>query len=191
MALLSDMERDRLIHRPQDSKQRASNDVRIRKKLSSWLQTLTDVALILEYLPEDQIVKEIVDDHDIYSFLYMSERLMEIKKFYPVVGPVENPDEWEVVIDKTTKRPAEDTDILRSKFLGERLNSLNRFIGDSSTNPVCHASKLEELERMGLGDRIKADEIAGLRKLKQASMDMVSRARSNMVHAMEAKIHEM
>jgi hypothetical protein len=186
MSLLSDVERERLIHRPQDSKTRASNDVRVRKKLRSWLQYLTDVALILEYLPEDQIVKEIVDDHDLYSLLYMSERLMEIKKFYPVVGPIENPEKWEIIIEETIKRPAGDDDIERTKLLGERLNSLSRFIGDTSKNPICRALKLDKLERMGMGDRIKDDEKAGLEKLKQVSANMVSRARAEMVKHRDA-----
>jgi hypothetical protein len=187
--LLSNKEKERLRARDSlDPRTRAANDSRAKRKLEAWFKNIIDVEEILEHLPDDQI-RDVIDDRDIYSLLYTAETLLKIQKFHPVGGAVGNPDRWSVIIDKDAIMPAEDTDILRSKLLGELLDHLDRFVLVNE-NPVCRLSKLEKLERMGLGDRIKADEMTGLRKLKQASMDMVSRARRDVVHAREAKLHE-
>lgn len=181
--MLSDLENDRLVKRSaQTPRDRATNDMRARRKLATWLKDIIDAELIIEHLPEDQ-TRDVFDDQDIYSLLYMAERLIEIKKFCPVVGSVENPEEWRAVIDENNTRPVENLDIWRSKLLGDSLNRLDRFYGANRENPVWYVSSLERIARMGMNDRIKKEEMAGIRKVKQVSSEMVSQARDEMIKA--------
>ena len=179
--LLSATEAERLIVRDAlVPRSRAANDIRVKRKLAAWLKNLADAELILEHLPENQ-TRNMIEDDIIYSLLYTVDRLMEIKKFYPVAGPIESPDEWAAVIGEKITKPAEDLDIWRSKQLGERLERLNRFIGDD--NPICRALNLEKLERMGLKDHLKENEKAEIRRLKQVYSSMVSYSRNEMIKA--------
>ena len=178
--LLSEKERERLKTRDSlDQRTRAANDSRAKRKLAAWLKNIIDVEYILDHLPDDQ-VRDIIDDNNIYSLLYTTERLMQIQKFHPIAGATENPDKWSVVLDENIILPAEDADIWRSKQLGILLNRLDRFIV-TNENPVCRFLKLENLARMGLTDRIRDDEMTGLRKLKQVSENMISLARNEML----------
>ena len=183
--LLSEKERERLKTRDSlDQRTRAANDSRAKRKLAAWLKNIIDVEYILDHLPDDQ-VRDIIDDNNIYSLLYTTERLMQIQKFHPIAGASENPDKWSVVLDENIILPAEDADIWRSKQLGILLNRLDRFIV-TNENPVCRLLKLENLARMGLTDRIRDDEMTGLRKLKQVSENMVSLARNEMIKSLHS-----
>ncbi len=187
--LLTKLEREKVLGRSNmtDKKARATNDLRVKRKLSSWLDNLTDVALILEHLPDDK-TRSAISDVNIYSLLYLVERMLEIKNFYPVVGPIGNPAEWKVIIDDKTKKQAKEADVWRALQFGERLDSLNRFIGDGRESPISQALNLEKLRSMGMADRIKEDEMIGLDKLKQIGANMKSLAREDMIRRRNFKL---
>lgn len=79
--LLSDLERERLEKRDElDQHTRATNDVRVKKKLDAWLKGIDDVLYIVGHLPEDQLRKVFTDDHA-FALLDLAERIMAIKRF--------------------------------------------------------------------------------------------------------------
>jgi hypothetical protein len=133
MSLLSDIERERLIHRPHDAKTRASNDVRIRKKLRAWIHELDDVALICEYLPEDQINKEIVDN-DVYFLMGIARSFMKSLKFFPMLGRVDHPEEWKTQTDTGAERSVTDEDIDRSLTIKKIIDDIIVYHGQN--NPI-------------------------------------------------------
>ncbi len=133
MSLLSDIERERLIRRPRDAKARASNDVRIRKKLRTWIHDLDDVALICEYLPEDQLNKEIVDN-DVYFLTGIARSFMKALKFSPIVGRVDHPEEWKTQTDTGAERPVTDEDIDRSLAIKKIIDDIMVYHGQN--NPI-------------------------------------------------------
>jgi hypothetical protein len=143
--LLSNTERDRLRHRPQEAKERASNDVRVRKKLRSWLQSLDDIGLICEYLPEDQISKEITDNH-IFFLMGIAKTFMELRHFSPITGRLDNPDEWKIVTKTGAEFPANDIDIGRSLKLRHVINDIMEFHGQK--NPVDAVDILSKLKSL-------------------------------------------
>lgn len=169
MSLLSVAERDRLIHRPHDAKKRASNDVRIRKKLRSWLENLDDIALIDEYLPQDQVIKEIADNH-IYFLMGIARKFMEILKYYPIIGKADHPESWKVLITQGVERPATDIDMSRALSIKKSIEDLMALHGES--NPI---DKVLLLSRMDshpeLQDKITEAERRGLERLTEAIMD--------------------
>ena len=141
--LLTDSERDRLVHRSSDSKTRASNDVRVRKKLRSWLQSLDDIGLICEYLPEDQLSKETTDNH-IFFLMSIAKSFMKIRHFLPIEGEIEKPDEWKIVTATGTKQLANDVDIDRSLKIKHVIDDIMLFHGEN--NPIDTVSLLSRLK---------------------------------------------
>lgn len=141
--LLTDSERERLIHRSNDSKTRASNDVRVRKKLRSWLQSLDDIGLVCEYLPEDQLSKEITDNQ-IFFLIGIANSFMKIRHFLPIEGDIESPDEWKIVTATGAKQLANDVDIDRSLKIKRVMDDIMLFHGQN--NPIDKVSLLSRLK---------------------------------------------
>jgi len=132
--LLSDVELHRLIERDTiDKRTRATNDARVRKKFTAWLRSVGYIMKILDSLPEDQI-RDVTKDVDIYALLCIIEDLLKIRKFHPIEGEDDKPDDWQIVIDENTRKPASDSDVARSSWLGIYRDRINEFYG--SKNPV-------------------------------------------------------
>jgi len=114
--LLSEKERERLMDR-EDASKLAINDARVRKKLSNWLKTLDDVSLILTHLPEEQS-RDVVTNENVFDILRLAARAMQIKRFYPIDGNVNDSYTWNT--DYDTCKPLEftkcNTDLYKAKF---------------------------------------------------------------------------
>jgi hypothetical protein len=143
--LLSEKERERLTNRAKlDKRTNSTNAIRVKRKLAAWLGNISDVVLILQNLPEDQLKDEVHDWH-LYFLLNIVENLMEIKKFYPIDGDIEKPNEWEAVIkfDKKTnlknKRPVEEIDIVRGSMLAYHIGILGHYLGLQNPMPKVNA----------------------------------------------------
>ena len=119
----------------QTPRERATNDMRVRKKLSAWLKNASDVQKILINLPEDQI-RDISTDEDIYQLLNLTEKLVTIRKFYPIEGPQEKPELWRLVIDGKFDRLATDKDIARSEKLNKAINKILAHFSSMIPAPV-------------------------------------------------------
>jgi hypothetical protein len=163
MVLLSDIERDRLLHRSKDSKTRASNDVRVRKKLRAWLENAYDIALVCEYLPEDQVTREIVDNH-VFLLMGIARQLIEILRFYPIGGKVDHPEDWKVLLPSGATRPVEDRDLERSLSLKKVLTDLVPFHGrDNPMDAILRISELDAdpvlRERITDGERVALNRV--------------------------------
>jgi len=169
MSLLTDIERERLIHRPRDAKERASNDVRIRKKLRAWIHGLDDIALICEYLPEDQLNKEIVDN-DVYFLTGIARSFMEALKFSPIVGRVDHPEEWKTQTDTGAERPATPEDIDRALAIKKIIDDIMVYHGQN--NPI---DSVLILSRMAadpeLKNKLTEADHKSLKRLKDALMN--------------------
>jgi hypothetical protein len=167
--LLTDSERERLINRSNDSKTRASNDVRVRKKLRSWLQSLDDIALICEYLPEDQITKEITDNQ-IFFLMNIAKNLMEIRHFLPIVGDIKNPDEWKIVTTTGAEQLANDVDIERSLKIKHVIDDIMLLHGQD--NPIDTVSLLFKLEsKPEFKKRLTEDDLKAIERVKESCLN--------------------
>jgi hypothetical protein len=101
MVVLSNLEKDRLIHRDaQNPNTRATNDTRVRKKLKAWMSEILDVMYILEYLPENQLNDVVIDD-DVRDLMFISLMAASIKKNGPITGELKKPENWRII--ETTK----------------------------------------------------------------------------------------
>lgn len=143
--MLSELERKRLTDREgQTSKDRATNDMRVRRKLSSWLDDMRDATLILKCLPSDQLI-DIIQDWNIYLLLALVDDTIKIKKFRPIEGEAGKFEEWKAVIEYEKRtgekivRPAEDLDITRGLMLVHLIKSLNQHVGPRSPLPKVDA----------------------------------------------------
>lgn len=167
--LLTDSERERLINRSSDSKTRASNDVRVRKKLRSWLQSLDDIALICEYLPEDQLTKEITDNQ-IFFLMNIAKNIMEIRHFLPIVGDIKNPDEWKIVTATGAKQLANDVDIERSLKIKHVIDDIMLLHGRD--NPIDTVSLLFKLEsKPEFKNRLTEDDLKAIERVREACIN--------------------
>ena len=79
--LLSDLEFERLKNRSKETT-RATNDGRVRRKLSAWLKNLGDVFFIMQTLPENQL-KDVFSEMDIDKLYSIIGEAMKIKNYYP------------------------------------------------------------------------------------------------------------
>jgi hypothetical protein len=168
MSLLTNTERERLRHRSSDAKTRASNDVRIRKKLRSWIHDLDDVVLICKYLPENQLAKEIVDN-DVYFLTGIARSFMEILKFMPITGKVDQPEGWRTESDAGGYPPT-NQDIDRSLAIKKIIDDIMVFHGQN--NPVDSALILSRMDSIpDLKNKITEDDRKGLERVSEAIMN--------------------
>ena len=77
--LLSDLEFERLMNRSKESHTRATNDGRVKRKLSAWLKNIDDVFFIMQKLPENQL-NDVFDEKDIDKLYSIIGEAMKIKK---------------------------------------------------------------------------------------------------------------
>lgn len=175
---LSPKEREGLLNRPANAHERATNDVRVRKKLAAWLKEFDDMVTIFLCLPPEQLRKEL-DDLHAHRLSFFLTKTMDVLNFHPIVGEIGKPEEWEAIIDaRTTKsemwdrfsicsRPVEDRDITRTLILADVFAELNLFFGNK--NPVVEAILLEKLEDdPKLRDRLTEGERRGIKRINEA-----------------------
>jgi len=169
MSLLSEIERDRLRRRPPDAKTRASNDVRIRKKLRSWIHDLDDIALICEYLPEDQLAKEMADN-DVYFLMSIAKSFMKTLKFMPIVGKVDQPEGWKIKSNSGIEYPVSDMDIDRSLTIKKIIDDIMPYHG--WYNPIDSVLELSRMESIPeLKNKITEGDRKGLERVREALMN--------------------
>jgi len=166
MSLLTDIERERLRDRSRDAKTRASNDVRIRKKLRSWVHTLDDIALITEYLPEDQLIKEITDN-DVYFLMGIAKSFMKNLRFMPMVGKSDQPEGWKTKTDAGAEYPASDIDIDRSLTIKKIIDDIMAYHGDN--NPIDYVLMISRMASIPeLQSKITEGDRKGLERLTES-----------------------
>lgn len=137
--LLSDLERERLEKRNTlDTHTRNTNDVRVKKKLTAWLDSLEDISLILKHMPSDQwrnIAPSLKDEHVIVLFK-LSEKLMGVLGYYGIEWSEDDPSAWVVTragfderglpIAAKDPRPVTERDIKQSLIMGDHELVLKR-----------------------------------------------------------------
>jgi hypothetical protein len=178
--MLSDLERDRLIHRDaQNPHTRSTNDVRVRKKLTSWLNEIDDVRIILDYLPQDQI-RDVITDEDITDLRFIALFAATIKKFCPIIGDLEEPEKWKAVEvmhpltrwkRTTPERPVEDQDIVRVFESIFDISWLNHFANVTVEAPLKGGNPIEKAIRYAvpeLKQRLNDRELKGIDRINQA-----------------------
>ena len=165
--MLSDLEFERLLTRESlDKHTRATNDVRVKRKLTAWLRSTGDVMLVLKYLQKDDI-QEAVDDFAIFRLMNVAIDLLNIKGFRPIEGKEDKPDEWKAVIDKDNKELATDLDIARSYVLKDTLDTLKGLYGKE--NPMGIVGLLWGLDdHKEFKDRVTDDERRAINKVRAA-----------------------
>lgn len=147
--LLSDLERQRLSAKRSelDRHVRATNDVRVKRKMAGWQNMISDVMFILQSMPEDQL-HDVIVDWSIYLLLNIVERLMKIKKFCPIEGKPDMPGDWRTIVEidektgqPTSVRPTEKLDIARASMLAWHIGIIGKYyIGFN--NPIVKVSDL-------------------------------------------------
>ena len=93
--LLSELEFDRLKKRADQPLTRATNDGRVRRKLSAWLKNMNDVFFILQKLPKDQL-KEVIQKDDIDKLSSIIREATGIIDYYPT-----GLEQWRQNLEKT------------------------------------------------------------------------------------------
>ena len=138
--MLTELERDRLLHRNEvDSRKRANNDTKVRQKFKDWLGSLVEAQLIFKHLPLDKI-KKLISDDDAYSLFELSMYTMAARDFSPIIGEIEDAASWKTVVGKSDfneniTQTASNTDIVRSAYLTVLLGKLE-YLLRSDRNPV-------------------------------------------------------
>lgn len=144
--LLSDLEKDRLKNRNSlESRTRATNDIRVKRKLSAWLNGIDDVLLILEHLPKEDIQK-VAYDVAVIRLATAAIEMMRIMGYHPMVGDVGHPEGWQMITKNWDEirsgniatGPATDTDIIRTADLTMLALMLESML-DMANNPVSAA----------------------------------------------------
>jgi hypothetical protein len=134
--------------------------MRVRKKLSAWLKDISDVLLIVDKLPEDQ-VREVVSDNDIFNLFKLTETSMGISIFSPVEGRI-----WDERWISTRPGGATDLDISRSFNTYNHVKRMYNFLG--LKNPIIDFDNLERLERdPDFRDRLTEEERRGIDRIRQ------------------------
>lgn len=164
---LSPKEREGLLNRPANSHERATNDVRVRKKLAAWLKEADDIKLIFDNLPEEQLRKEVSGDHFEF-FLSLAIGAMKCLDIGRIEGKIDEPEEWAVVIDEKDKRLATDSDIIDALSHNDRLNVLK-----SLSSPVIEeALFLDKLDKSPkYHNRVTDSERNGIERVNKAIRD--------------------
>ena len=93
--LLSELEFERLKNRSDQPLTRATNDGRVRRKLSAWLKNMNDVFFILQKLPKDQL-KEVIQKDDIDKLSSIIREATGIIDYYPT-----GLEQWRQNLEKT------------------------------------------------------------------------------------------
>lgn len=155
---LSPKEREGLLNRPSNAHERATNDVRVRKKLAAWLKEASDIKLIFEHLPIEQLRKELSADSPEF-FLNLAIGAMTCLDIGRIDGKIDEPEEWAVVIDEKNKRFASDSDIINALIINSRLDVLKTlaspvieealFLEKMDKNPKFH-NRVTDSERIGI-----------------------------------------
>ena len=185
--MLSELERDRLMHREaQNPHTRSTNDTRVRKKLKAWMSEILDIMYILEYLPEDQLSDVIIDD-DVRDLKFIALMAASIKKFGPVIGELEEPEKWKTIEATKPKRseswkkfspierPVEDRDIVRAVESMADLLWLNTFANATILAPIKGGNPIEKAMHYSrfhsipaLSQRLTEGERKGIERINQA-----------------------
>jgi hypothetical protein len=207
---LSPKQKEGLLNRPTNAHERATNDVRVRKKLAAWLKDFTDMLLVFSKLPPEQLRKELSDSH-VLSLSFFLRKSMEVLDYAPIIGELGEPEDWDKISNRkmweprTPDRrhhaplePVEDADIGRNAILMDNLSFLKEFFADES-NPIMDALKLVDFaEDPKLRGRISSNELQGLGKIKEAEEDASHLAApfyrafsDNNYHIIEEKSYEM
>ena len=160
--MLSELERDRLVNRrDQTPRDRATNDMRVRKKVSTWLKDIPDVLLALNKLPADQM-RDVLSDNDIYRLFKLTEKSMNALSFSPVDGRI-----WDERWISSQPGGATDLDISRSYYTYEYVKEMYDFLG--RRNPVIDFDNLERLERdPEFRDKVTQEERRGIERIRRA-----------------------
>ncbi len=138
--LLSGKERERLIEREtsKDKRLRATNDVRVKRKLSAWLDSLEDISLVLKHLPPDQWLSIIpsLNDDQVATLFRLTEKLMNLLGYYGIEGSWQDRSSWQVTrggfddrgfpIPASTPRAATEKDIRQSLIVDEHRLALDK-----------------------------------------------------------------
>ena len=158
--MLSELERDRLVNRrTQTPRDRATNDMRVRKKLSAWLKNVPDVLLILEKLPDDQI-RDVLTDNDIFQLFRVNERLVDIKGFTPIIGRLTD-EKWIGHFGEVG-----DLDIWRAFQLHQHITRLGLFSGNGG--PMIDMEIFEQKEKHPDLYTITEEERRGAARVRRA-----------------------
>jgi hypothetical protein len=166
--LLTEKERLRLINRQDadDKKIRAANDIRAKKKLSSWLKNIPDVLLILDKLPEDYI-REVLVDNDIFKLFKLTEKVIHIKDFTPIDGRLVD-ESW---IGHNGE--VGDLDIWRASKLQSHIKKLIEFNGHR--NPLIDMEIFEQKEKHSDLYNLTEEERRGAARVRRAIESMIFR----------------
>ena len=116
--LLSDLEFKRLMDRSKEPNIRATNDARVRRKLSAWLKNINDVFIILQKLPEDQL-KDVLHEEDIDKFYSIIGEAMRIRNYYPPAL-----EQWRVELEK---KETEIFKLRHGEFLQQDIQGISSF----------------------------------------------------------------
>lgn len=170
--MLSDLERERIQDREKlDRHTRTTNDIRVKRKLAAWIKNISDVKTILDNLPEDQI-RDATHDYDIYLLFNVIQDLLYRRRFYSIEGKADNPDEWKIVVDENTLRPAANTDVIRSSMLGFYLDKLKPFYGPD--NPLDKVTVWEQWSKdPDFQDRLTDQERKAIERLANARKEFL------------------
>jgi hypothetical protein len=94
--------------------------------------------------------------------------LLYKRKYYPIDGKIDNPDEWQIIIDENNKQSAKNSDIMRSFYVEGFLDDLmSSFVGEN--NPIAKVEFLAEMDNEpSFHDRVTEGERKSIERLNQA-----------------------
>jgi hypothetical protein len=127
--LLSDLEFERLKNRSKETHTRATNDGRVRRKLSAWLKNLDNVFFIMQTLPENQL-KDVFGEKDIEKLYSIIGEAARIKNYYPPAL-----EQWRDELER------KETEIFKLRHGG--------FLQQDLQGPISYSKPLIELIQQG------------------------------------------
>jgi len=183
---LSPKEREGLLNRPSNAHERATNDVRVRKKLAAWLKEASDIELIFDHLPDEQLRKELSADSPEF-FLNLAIGAMRCLRLGRIDGKIDEPEDWTVVIDEKNRRLAADSDIINALTINSRLNVLKAL----SSPVIEEAQFLDKMDKSPkYHNRVTDSERNGIERVNKAIrdyMDEVAREAEEEIRRNKAK----
>lgn len=161
--MLTALERERLVNRSKNSRIRANNDVRAKRKLKAWFEDTAEVMLILKHLPRD-LIREVSSENSVYELLAVTEDLMGKRDFAPLRGKLDEPETW-----KAGDRLVNDLDIWRAWNLLIYIRKLVGFYGyeNDIDNPFSEYDSLKGLY-LEHNDRLTEGERKGIERINEA-----------------------